>query len=47
MGHAIEHRADDLFIEVFDRLDFFLDVTHVPRLIGRLYVNENKIVLLQ
>ena len=47
MRHPFQHRSDDFFVEVFDRLDLFVDLAHVAGFIDRCHVNEYKIVSLQ
>ena len=45
--HASEHRSNHFLVEIFDGLDFFLDIAHVARLVRCLDVDENEVVILQ
>src|SRR5262245_33770491 len=45
--HAFDHRADDFLVEVFQRLNLFLNVTHVAGFVDGFDMNENQIVLLE
>src|SRR5437764_9754891 len=44
MRHSLQYRADDFFVEVFQRLNLFFHVTHVAGFVRGFDVNKDQVV---